>query len=98
MRKSTNKELVEELEARNSNGQYDQLIANAKSGRYHDYKNPEDVVCGKVEFVNDVSAFPELMDLRSAIMAGDYDEVPDEEDKAMMRQDLPQHMWNHFGL
>lgn len=98
MRKSTNKELVEELEKRNTDGRYDQLIANAKNNRYHDYKNPEDVLCGKVEVVNDLAPFPELHDIRAAVMNGDFDEEADEEDKEAMRQDLPKNMHSFFGL
>jgi hypothetical protein len=98
IRKSTNKELVNELEERNVGGRYDQLIANAKSNRYHDYKNPDDVICGKVELVADLEGFPELADIRAAVIDGAYDEEADEEDKEMMRRDLPKSMWGMFGL
>lgn len=98
MRKSTNKELVQELQERNTERRYDQLIINAKSGRYHDYKNPEDVVCGKVELVLDLSPFPELQDIRKAVMDGDYDEEMDDEDKALMRLETPEYLWKSLGL
>lgn len=97
-RNSTNKELVEILEARNTEGSYDQLIANAKANRYHDYKNPEGVVCGKIQFIVDSCEFPELEDVRNDIRNGLYDEEADEEDKAEMRKDLPESMWGFLGL
>jgi hypothetical protein len=98
MRKSTNKELVEVLEARNENGRYDQLIANAKNNRYHDFKNPEDVVCGKMEVCHDMMEFPELADVRQTIINGEYDEEMDEEDKAQMRSEVSPAMARILGL
>ena len=97
-RKSTNKELVEELEKRNEDNRYDRLIDNAKSNRYHDFKNPEDVVCGKVELMQDLSQFPELVDVKNRVIAGEYDEEMDEEDKAEMRKTLPAALWPSLGL
>lgn len=97
-RKSTMKELVQELEALNHDGQYDQLIANARSGRYHDYKNPDDVVEGKLELIKDLSGFPMLTHIRSAVIDGDYDEEADEEDKEHLRSFTPKNMWHIFGL
>lgn len=97
-RKSTNKELVEELEKRNKDGRYAKLILNALNNRYHDYKNPEDVICGKVELVKDLAAFPELEDIRREVLLGVYDEEADEEDKAQMRKGLDPRLWKHFGL
>ncbi len=89
MKKNTMTDLVKELETRNTpDGRYDELIAEAKAGDFHDYKN-EKYVCGKVAFVTIVTEkFPELKDLADQIKNGDYDEVPDEEDKKMMRADL----------
>ena len=98
MRKSTNKELVADLELVNKSGKFDFIIAKAKANFYHDYKQPEHIVCGKTEFVNDAKGFPELKHLRDAVMNGEYDEVADEEDKAEMRKDMPSHMWKLFGL
>jgi hypothetical protein len=96
--KSTNKELVEELTARNLNGKYDQLIKNAVSNLYHDYKNPPDVVCGKMLLAADLSSFPELDDIYYKVLDGEYDEVADEDDKAAMRAELPKYMWEAMGL
>lgn len=96
--KSTNKELVEELTRRNTKGEYDQLIKNALANRYHDYKNPDDVICGKIDLVNELTHFPELSDIRKQVINGDYDEVADEDDKAAMRAELPKYMWESMGL
>ena len=98
-RKSTNKELVEELEKRNVNGRLDKIIANAKANRYHDYKNPDDVVCGKMQFLADTHSVQDLVgDLQQQIKDGVYDEEADETDKAEMRKDLPPSMWPMLGL
>lgn len=96
--KSTMVELVQELEKRNESGKYDELIKRAKAGWYHDFKNPEHIVCGKIQFVSDSAKFPELNDLREQIKEGVYDEDADEEDKAEMRKDLPESMWGLLGL
>jgi len=87
MKKSTNKELVEELTALNVNGKYDHIIKEAMDGEYHDFKN-EKYVCGKVQLVNELSLFPELSSIRAAVIDGKYDESPDEEDKKKMRQEI----------
>lgn len=97
-RKSTNKELVTELELLNKDGKLDKFIANAKANRYHDFKAPEDVICGKTDFVNESYGITELVDLRNRVMDGEFDEEADEEDKADMRNDLPPALWEKFGL
>lgn len=98
MRKSTNKELVAELEKVNKDGKFDKIIQQAKDNYYHDYKQPEHVVCGKILFVAETANIPELSALRNAVMNGEYDEEADEIDKAEMRKDLPASMWAMFGL
>ena len=98
MRKSINKELVIELENLNQDGKLDKFIRQAKDNFYHDYKQPEHIVCGKTLFVEESTNIPELQDLRNRVMNGEFDEVADEEDKASMRKDLPQSMWHLFGL
>lgn len=98
MRNSTMTTLVEELEELNTDEKYNQLIANAKSGRYHDYKNPDDVPCGKIELVRDLDSYPELADIRAKVIDGYYDEEADEEDKEAMRESIPQSMWKALGL
>lgn len=96
--KSTNKELVADLELVNVNGKFDKFVEQAKNNFYHDYKQPDHIVCGKTLFVNETQGIPELKHLRDAIINGEYDEVADEEDKASMRKDLPPNMWAMFGL
>ena len=87
MSKSTMVELPAELEALNKDGKYDHIIAEAKAGEYHDFKNKKHV-CGKVAVVGELAKFPELAHIRTAVMNGEYDESPDEEDKAQMREDF----------
>lgn len=98
MRKSTNKEMAAEMEGINTNGKLDEFIRKAKENFYHDYKQPEDVVCGKTLFVSESTNVPELQDLRKRIMNGEFDEESDEEDKAEMRKDMPESMWDVLGL
>ena len=98
MRKSTNNELVAELEKRNADGRYDEMIRHAKENWYHDYKNPGQIICGKALLMEHLTPFPELQFIVDAVIAGEYDEEPDEEDKAMLRKDLPEAMWPMFGL
>lgn len=85
--KTTNKDLVEELIKRNTNHQYDTIISEARAGEFHDYKNNK-YTCGKVELVTQLSAFPELSDIREDVMKGVYDEKADEDDKQKMREDI----------
>lgn len=98
MRKSTNKELVEELEKINVAHKLDSIIKKARNNHYHDYKAPDHVICGKTDFVNDSAKYPELKDLRNRVINGEFDEQADEDDKADMRRDLPASMWEQFGL
>lgn len=97
---STNKELPELLEKRNVDGRYDELIAECKKNWYHDYKSPDDIdfVCPKVELLIRVGKFSELVDVYKMIAEGEFDEQADEEDKAMLRKDVPEDMWGTFGL
>jgi hypothetical protein len=93
MSKSTNKELVTELTERNTEGKYDKLIERAKDNGYHDFKfdedKYEDCICPKMDLVEDLKTFPELNDIREAVIGGDYDESPDEEDTRKMEEDFP---------
>lgn len=98
IRKSTNKELVAELQKRNTAGRYDSIIAKAQNNWYHDYKNPDEVVCGKWELLKDLVDYPELSDIENDVLAGHYDEQADEEDKEKMRKELPPTLWRQFGL
>lgn len=85
--KTTNKELVEELLSRNKSGKYDHIIAEAKDNQYHDFKN-EKYACGKIQLVSELSEFPELTDIKDAVIRGDYDESMDEADKKDMKDYL----------
>ncbi len=97
--KSTNLELVNELRLRDNNtGKYTALITNALMNKYHDFKNPEDVVCGKMELIADLYEFPELEDIAADVKDGVYDESPDEEDREEMKSWLPKELWKSLGL
>jgi len=99
MAQSTNKELVEELEKRNVEGKYDQMIRKAKLNWYHDFKAPDEAPGGtKLDLVNDLANFPELNDIRRDVINGEYDESPDEEDKENMRAYAPKSLWKSLGL
>lgn len=88
--------LVSELEKLPKSAAIDEMIAEAKAGEYHDYKNQK-YACGKVESHNRLAALG-YHELAARIANGDFDEVADEEDKAMMRADLPPSAWAIFGL
>ena len=102
--KSTNKEMVQELIALNVDGRFDQIIENAKNNRYHDFKNPDDVPCGKVQFLADTQVFAvELQDVRQRLMNGEFDESADEQDIESMRDVLimdnsPDVMFEQLGF
>lgn len=60
----------------------EQLIAEAKAGEYHDYKN-EKYVCGKVAVLGLLTKAG-LTELASQVRNGDYDEEADAEDQKML--------------
>lgn len=81
--KSTDKELVEELERRNEYGKYDKLIALARAKHFHDFKAPAEAsATPKADLLRWLNGFPELDVIRIAVMNGEYDEAPDEQDTA----------------
>lgn len=108
-RKSTMVELVEELEklrplflktGPGADDVLNHIIADAKAGEFHDYKNQK-YVCGKQAIVSMMAQLTEqcvkrgFSDLAKALAKigmdvknGDYDEEADADDKAMMAQDL----------
>lgn len=96
MRKTTDIHLAEELILRNTGNKYDTLIARAKNKGYHDFKfceipeHPEygECVCPKHQLVEDLLAFPELADIRTRVMNGEFDELADESDKESLRRIL----------
>lgn len=85
-RKSTMVELVEELQALPPSPEIDEMIAEAKAGEYHDYKNRK-YVCGKMAVYGKLKAAG-LDDLANRITAGEFDEEADAEDIKNMREEL----------
>jgi hypothetical protein len=105
-RKSTNIDLAELLETRNT-GRYDELIRKARAYAYHDFKQHKyDPNCDyepKMFLLIDLQQFPELADVRQAVMDGVYDEPTDEEDREMIRgyfleDQSPDEMFRIMGL
>lgn len=95
-RKDTRIHLVEELEKLPHSPQIEEMIAEARAGEYHDYKNQK-YVCGKMESATrlDTLGFHELA---NRIKEGEFDEAADEEDKLELRKGLPESAWKIFGL
>jgi hypothetical protein len=95
-RKDTRVHLVEELKKLPQTPLIEQMIAEAKAGEYHDYKN-EKYACGKVvsAAMLDQAGHHELA---ARIKDGEFDEEADEEDIAQMRKMLPKEMWPVFKL
>ncbi len=87
MRKSTMVELVQELDSRNVDNLYDNIIEEAKAGEFHDYKNDK-YLCGKMALIEKLSKFPELKYIETQVRNGDYDESPDDDDKRLMAEGL----------
>jgi hypothetical protein len=69
---TTDKDLVELLQQRNTNGRYDKLIAQAANGDFHDFKTQH--ALPKLMLVSALDKFHELSDIREAVINGDYDE------------------------
>ena len=100
--KSTMIELVTELEAiAPRTPQIEFMIAEARAGEYHDYKN-EKYVCGKMAVV-ELLGKAGLMELRARVMDGEFDEEADEVDRENMQKDCLENGGNEklleiFGL
>jgi hypothetical protein len=69
---STTKELVEILTERNTHGKYDKLIADAKAGKFHDFKSDE--ATPKTILAHELHKFKDLEDLADRVMEGEFDE------------------------
>lgn len=69
---TTDKELVALLKKRNYDGQYDDLIEKAAKGYFHDFKS--DLATPKMALAAELEKFPELADIRKAVMDGEYDD------------------------
>lgn len=66
------------------------MVAEAKAGEYHDFKNQK-YPCGKVASAGYLRAMG-FVDLAREIENGDYDEFPDEEDNAHVREIIDKHL------
>lgn len=82
-------ELVTELEKVPKTPLVEQIIAEAKAGEFHDYKN-EKYVCGKVAAVGFLREAG-LDDLAKQVIDGEYDEEADEDDKVHLRNVLSEN-------
>lgn len=85
-RKSTMVEFVEELEKLPKSAEIDFMLAEAKAGEYHDYKN-EKYACGKIESSQRLHSLG-YHELATRIENGEFDEEADAGDKASMRNEL----------
>lgn len=100
--KSTMTDLVSEMQRHHEKihptnwSLFNETLDEAKVGEYHDYKNKK-YACGKVEVVGRLKLLG-LNDLANRVIAGEFDENADEDDKAEMRKTLPESMWKAFGL
>ncbi len=98
LRKDTRIDLVAELQnIEPKSDLINLIIKEAQDGEFHDYKNRK-YDCGKVTLVYLMSQDNRLNELRQAVMNGEYDETPDEEDKKELRQHAPESMWSVLGL
>lgn len=90
---------------------YKDIIVRAENNGYHDFKfdtvigHPEygDCLCPKVQLVNDLSKFPELVDIQKDVINGKYDESPDGQDKERIRSEFIEDgstdsLFTMFGL
>ena len=84
--KSTMVELVDELEKLPFSLGVNIMIAEAKAGEYHDYKNQR-YACGKMESSQRLRGMG-YVDLARRIEQGEFDEEADGADIEMMRNDV----------
>lgn len=90
---STSSKYLAVILAKRDPEKYKSIIERASLNAYHDFKfdqipgHPEygDTICPKIQLVEDLSRFPELNDIRKAVMDGEYDDAPDEVDDFSMR-------------
>lgn len=101
--KSTMVELVAELEEIHKKSategfrlSLEQVIAEAKAGEFHDYKNKK-YAEGKSVLVGYLRAL-HLEALALRVIDGEFDENPDELDLEEMRKTTPKEMWPMLGL
>lgn len=88
-KKSTNTDLVADLQKRNAGDKYNHIIKRAKQNMYHDFKQPDGIMIEpKSLLLQDLQPFPELMDIKENVITGVYDESPDYSDCMKMRNDI----------
>lgn len=65
-----------------------EIIKQAQRGEFHDFKNTT-YACGKTQLAHmlHLANEPALLNIRQAVINGDYDESPDAEDEANMKKD-----------
>lgn len=95
-RLSTMIHLVEELQKLPSTPGIEFMIAEAKAGEYHDYKNKK-YACGKVA-VYALLKKEGLTELAARIVNGDFDEEADAEDIKYLKTICPPGMEKIMGL
>jgi hypothetical protein len=76
---NTNQDLPEMLRQRNKDGKYDELIKKAEAFGYHDFKGYN--ALPKMTLVKDLELFPELADISTLVMKGQFDESLFEEEE-----------------
>ncbi len=75
---------------------YAETIKEAEAGEYHDFKNRK-YDCGKIAVVGRLHTLG-FHDLRQQVIRGEFDEQADEADKAMLRKETPESMWDALDL
>lgn len=96
-RKNTMTDLVNELEKVEPRTELiERIIAEARAGEFHDYKNQK-YVCGKVAAVSLLRAAGQEK-LALAIMNGEYDEEPDQDDLKYLESICPEGLKPMVGL
>jgi hypothetical protein len=92
MKKSTIKDLPEDIRksipAIERSAYVQEIIKQALRGEFHDFKNTT-YVCGKVQLAHMLHEAKDerLASIRQSVIHGEYDESPDDEDKALMKKD-----------
>ncbi len=94
--KDTRTHLVAELSTLHQTPEIAEIILEARQGYFHDFKSEEYVV-PKGMLIQKLRAAG-LEDLAGRVIAGEFDEEPDEEDREEMRKILPRNKWWSYGL
>lgn len=89
---SASKDLANILSKLNAE-KYKDIIKRAALNGYHDHKfdsipgHPEyaECVCPKMQLIEDLGKFPELIHIQKEVMEGKYDDPADEQDAEEMR-------------